>query len=376
MTDNWLQKSMEQDAQQREVWMPNFDNPQQVNEFTENVRLFIERHGFTNAYLSKKIDISATSLSQFLNGKYPGDSKTICVKLNNFINLTEQRGRQKKEPDYIETSVARAIIAAIRQTESMSKPTEGRISVIVGDAGHGKSVALLAYHKSNPNSIYIKLTTRMSSQAMFSDIAAALKEDPAGCISALTNRIRKNIHDREMTVLIDEASWLDVTKLDQLRQVIVESGCTLILSGNHHLLKTISQDTTRRGYESLDQFRSRMMCVLDLNELASLGDGDGGIYTNKDIEKMFNYGISLTKDGTRELKKIAKTPQTGRLRTCSIIVAAIHNCRQGKDGLITQIDAELIRSAIRSLRLPIRDKIGLFVDVPETEQEDQKAKTA
>jgi hypothetical protein len=109
-----------------------------------------------------------------------------------------------------------------------------------------------------------------------------------------------------------------------------------------------------------------MMCVLDLNELASLGDGDGGIYTNKDIEKMFNYGISLTKDGTRELKKIAKTPQTGRLRTCSIIVAAIHNCRQGKDGLITQIDAELIRSAIRSLRLPIRDKIGLFVDVPET----------
>ena len=261
--NNWLLKSMEQDAQQRKVWMPNFDNPQAIAEFIESVKLFIERHGFTNSYLAKKIDISATSISQFLNGKYPGDIKTICAKLNSFINTAEQRGRMKKEPDFVETSVAKAIIAAIKQTESFSKPTEGRISIVIGDAGHGKSVALLAYHKNNPNTIYIKLTNRMSSQAMFSDIAAALKEDPAGCISALTNRIRNNLRDREMTVLVDEASWLDVTKLDQLRQVIVESGATLILSGNHHLLKTISQDTARRGYESLDQFRSRMLCVLD-----------------------------------------------------------------------------------------------------------------
>jgi DNA transposition AAA+ family ATPase len=367
---------MEQDAQKREVWMPNFDNPQAVAEFIDNVKLFMERHSLNNSAVARKIDISSTTISQFLNGKYPGDAKAICSKLHSFINTTEQRGRMKKEPDFVETSVAKAIIAAIKQTESFTKPTEGRISLIVGDAGHGKSVALLAYHKNNPNTIYVKLTTRMSSQAMFSEIAAALKEDPAGCISALSNRIRSNIRDREMTVLVDEASWLDVTKLDQLRQVIVESGCTLILSGNHHLLKTISQDTTRRGYEALDQFRSRMLCVLDLNELAALGDGDGGIYTTKDIDKLFGYGLRLTRDGVRELKKIAKTPQTGRLRTCSIIIAAIHNSRQAREGIETEITAELIRSAIRSLRLPIRDKIGLFVDLPETEQEEQKAMTA
>lgn len=356
--------------------MPNFENKEQVAEFIENVRLFMERHGLSNSAVAKKIDISATSLSQFLNNKYPGDIRAICAKLNNVINLYERRGKQISEPDYIETSAAKAIIGVIRQTESFSKPTEGRIGLIVGDAGHGKSVALMAYHKNNPNSIYVKLKTKMSTQAMFSAIAAALKEDPAGCVNSVMDRISKNISGRELTVLLDEASGLDVTKLDQLRQVIVESGCPLILAGNHHLLKTLQQDTTRRGYESLDQFRSRMLCVLDLNELAGLSDGDGGIYTAADMDKLFSYGIRLTKDGNRELRRIAKTPQTGRLRTCSIIISAIHNSRQARSGELNQIDAELIKSAIRSLRLPIRDKIGLYVDVPETEQEETKAKTA
>jgi hypothetical protein len=175
-----------------------------------------------------------------------------------------------------------------------------------------------------------------------------------------------------MTILLDEASALDVHKLNQLRQIItVRCKCPLIVAGNAHLLSTVNQDVMRRGYESLDQFRSRMLCILNLDELAAAaGGGDGGVYSTEDIRKLYEYGgISLTRDAIKRLQSICRTGQTGRLRTCSIIIAALHKAIEiQRDEIIT---GEHIVSAIVALGLPIKDRLPVLT--VETIQQDNQA---
>jgi len=142
------------------------------------------------------------------------------------------------------------------------------------------------------------------------------------------------------------------------------------LSGNSDLLKTIQQPTTRQGYESLDQFTSRLMQVLNLDSLAA--DKDGGLYSADDIRKLYEYGgVRLSRDGVRTLQKIARAPRTGRLRTCSLVVEALHTSRVVKD-LIT---GQMVIDAIIQLDLPQRNKITLAIP-PASETEKPSAARA
>jgi len=376
MTDNWLQQGMEQEARRIEVRIPNM-NSTEMNVFRGNVKDFLTKYDISQSQLAKKNGVSDTQISNFLAGKYSGDVKGLCAKLTDFINRYERRNRRVKESGYIETTVARAILTVIRNTESFSKPQEGRISLIVGDAGHGKSECLQQYAEQSKNSVYAKLNDTMSSAALFARIAEAMAIDKHGSLKTIATNIDAYLRTREMTVLIDEASSLSAVCLNQLRQIISENGSPLILAGNNHILETIRQPATRRGYESMDQFRSRLLKILDLDKLAAAGGKDGGLYTADDIRKLYEYGgLKLTGDGAGLLKRIAKTPQTGRLRTCSIIISAIHNSVEVKTGKINTIDSAIILSAIELLGLPVRDNMPMALTADAESQAQAEAKTA
>lgn len=378
--DKKLLQTLEQEARRIEVWMPNMERPDEIKEFAGKVVAFLNKNAVSRRELAAAIGISQAALSQFLSDKYPGDCKKLVTRLADYINRYARRSGRQKEAAFVETTVARAIFSVIRQTESFTQPGEGRIAVIIGDAGHGKTLCLQQYAKVHPAAVYAKLNDTMSSAALFSAIAGAMELDPSGGLKVLTGRIAEALARRERTVLLDECSGLNIHKLNQLRQIIGESGSTLILAGNNQLLKTISSDAARRGNESLDQFRSRMLAVLDLDAAAGSGHSGGGrggeLYTADDIRKLYEYGIKIDKSGLILIKKICSAPQTGRLRTVSIVVSAINSSRQGREGKIKQIDAAVIESVIRSLGLPIADKLPLLTQRPAAEEPDVSAKTA
>jgi DNA transposition AAA+ family ATPase len=339
-----------------EVRMP--ETKEAIGQVRMDLRNFMRKYGLAQAAIAKAIGASLTSVSQFLNSKYPGDERALAGKLASYINTYESRAGQAGPKGFVETTVAKRIFGLIKQAEKFTKPTEGRIGLVICDAGGGKSACLLAYSQANPNSIYVKLNDTMSSKAMFEGIAEALGLDMGGSLKVLTDRLSRHLKSREMTVLLDEASGLDVRKLNQLRQIVSENGCAMILAGNGYLLKTINLSTVQRGNEALDQFRSRMLAVLNLDLLTADRDGGGGLYTPEDIRKLYEYGgLRLTGSGVAALRKMCLTPQTGRLRTCSIIIEAIHNTAQVKSGEIKEIDAELIIDAIGLLGLPIADRL-------------------
>lgn len=378
-----IQKALEQDACLREVRMPKQIDKKELAEFVEQLKEFMAVNDFSQAKLSKRLNINRSVVSQFINGQYPGDVAKLMQKLASFMDTFQRRNRRDKGPGFVNTTVAKKIFAMIKQTESCSNELEGRIGLLVGDSGHGKSICLRQYCKANRNSAYIQLNDTMSSTAVFAAIAKTLRDgghariDDTGGLKKLTDRLIAKLENREFTIILDEASALDVRKLNQLRQVItVSCKCPLIISGNSHLLKTIQDDAGRRGFESLDQFRSRLVAVINLDELAAANrkDSGGKLYTAEDIRKLYEYsGVKLTRDAISTLTRICRTPLTGRLRTCSIIIEALHLSPQVKRKIAKgeQLDSKFIISAIYQLGLPVLDRLPV-VGIREDEEQGQQ----
>jgi hypothetical protein len=372
MKDNGIQKGLEQDARLIKERIPMNVTKANAEKIAESLAAFMMERNFTQADIARMLGISGSQISQFLNNKYEGNLNDLTNKIVNLINSYELKGRHPRGAQYVETTIAKRIGALIANTETLSDE-EGKIAVIIGDSGSGKTRCLQAYAEANKNSIYIQLDSSMYSTLIFAAIAKELNLDSSGSLATITQRLIEHLQNRHIIIIIDETSSLNVTQLNQLRQVIVcKSRCPLILAGNADLLKTIMLPTTRRGFESLDQFRSRLMSILDLSALA--GNKDGGLYTAEDIRKLYEYGgIRLTQDAISLLRKICRTPGSGRMRTCSHIIAALHTA-----GVVAEkgkIDAALIIAAIEQLDLPIKTRLPVTVKDAEEEEQLAMAKT-
>ncbi len=337
------------------------------------IRAFIKEYKFSNNSLAKKIGYSSSVISQVLNGKYEGDTEAALTSILKFCNdYKRQDDNYNKRPDRVDTSVLREIQGLITNTISFSHE-EGKIGLLIGDGGHGKTYCLEIWCKDNPTSAYmIVLDESNTKKGIMQMLAEAVGVDYSGTVEAIIKRLVRQLRDRHAVIIVDEASHLNVSCLNMLRQVIcVKCKCPLILSGNNHLLKTLACDSGRSGYESLDQFNSRVMRSSNLDELAYDSTDPGtGLYSEQDIRDMFQYdGIMLAKDAVDTLKHICSTPRSGRLRICVDIISALHKVSSiYQTQLITGLD--IIRM-IYTLRLPC-ENLPMAVPKPKRQLADQQ----
>jgi len=360
MTENDnIQKGLEQNARVIKERIPEQAGDAEVADVVARMRGFMAEHNFRQATVARMVGVSPSTISEFLTGKYKGNLTKLVNKVINWMNSVTRKKERINPKPYIETEIARRIATLIVQTEAFSEE-EGRIALIIGDSGHGKSICLKQYAEANKNTLYIQLDATMGSLRIFVEIAKRLRIASTGSLSEITRHLVENLRPRNIIIMLDEASNLTVKQLNQLRQIIViKARCPLILAGNADLLRTVIQPMTKHGYESLDQFTSRLMGVLNLDELAS-HKGDR-LYTSEDIRKLYEYGgIRLTSGAIDTLKKICMTPRSGRLRTCSHVIAALHTSR-----VLDQkgwVDSALIIAAIEQLDLPIKIWLPLITE--------------
>ena len=368
MTEDAIQRALEQDARRIVERIPMTDKGK-CTAIIKRLRETMAEHGLTQTAVGKMVGFRTGSIiSQFLKGKYKGDLPGLTNKLVNLLNSLDQKDRHSQYAGYVETSVALLICTMIQHTEGFSTD-EGKIGLVIGDSGHGKSICLRAYAQANPNSRYIELTDGVSAATLLGDIAEAVAGTRARTLAINKEIIAATLKVRNFILMLDEASGLTVAHLNILRQVICVKGRTpLILSGNADLKRTIMQRSVRHGHESLDQFRSRLMQVLDLDELA--GRKDGGLYTVPELRKLYERkGVRLVASGARALQTITRTPHSGRLRTCSHIIEVLYTAGDAIDN--GRIDSGLIAAAINTLNLPISVFLPmqeLTADEPQDQQ--------
>lgn len=367
MRNSEIRNGLENDSQVIEQRMPERVTCERAAEIAASLLEFMKRQGMSRRKVAQALDYSTTTVGRFLAGKYKGNLHELVNKAVNFMNAVARR--EGKRRPFVRTAVARKIGALITQTDAFSTE-EGKIALIIGDSGHGKSHCLKQYCQANRNAVYVQFDQAMGTTRMFAEIAHALGIDTLGWLSHLIHRLIRNLQNRHVIIILDEASGLTVKQLDQLRQIITaKCHCPLILAGNNDLLRTVMQPTAKRGQASLDQFRSRLMAVLNLDEIAANG-GDDGLYSSKEIRELYEYGgIRLLNNAVSILKRICLTPGSGRLRTCTHIITALYASRVVADKGC--IGGELIQAAIEQLDLPVRDLLPVSgIDLAEAEQSD------
>lgn len=359
-------RALEREAQVINYRVPEDITDEKVAEIRSQLSQFMSERDISQARLASSIGVSSTMISQFLRDKYGGDIESLIGKVVGFMESTVRRESQRK-PKYVETSVARKIFSVIRHTDAMSGGHEAKISLIIGDAGHGKSECLREYARTHSSCVYIVLDSTMNKIAIFNEVAKSIGA-VLSVLKTTTANIIEKLNSEPKILVLDEASSLTVKQLDHLRQVITVRGrCPLILSGNKQLSGTIQQNSVKHGNESLDQFMSRVLVQLDLDTLAN--DDGSGLYTEDDIRQLYTYGgVKLTGDAVDLLRRISRTPHSGRLRTCRTIIDALHLSPVIQKGCF--IDSIVILLALEQLELPVRSRlpVGLIEEFREKEK--------
>lgn len=195
----------------------------------EALRKYLKETGKSQSKGAAALGISSGAISQFLAGTYPTPD-AIIKKVESLVALHEEKIQAPKEPPYVETSVSRQVIQTITYCQ-----LQGKIGVVYGDAGIGKTEAMKAYVRSHPESIAITINPVYSSMSGVNDLLA----EQLGVRERTSRRIYADIVGRlkesGRVMIVDEAQHLTKKTLDYIRCISDESRIGVCFIGNEEV---------------------------------------------------------------------------------------------------------------------------------------------
>ena len=207
----------------------------------ERVRAEIAREGLSQAAAAAGIGISDAALSQWLNGKYGGDSAALAAKAGQWLAAQSERrallADSPRPPDWADTPLAKRAMAALAHAHLAAD-----MCAVYGAPGLGKTLAARRYAGMRPN-IWLATATRAtrSVTGTLRQVADAMQlrsvpRRAADLESAAVERMRGS----GGLLVVDEAQHLPTASLEELRSLHDASGCGLALVGSDPLWLRLS----------------------------------------------------------------------------------------------------------------------------------------
>ena len=209
------------------------DRPQALHRLPllDRVRGLMERRSLSQARVATEIGASATTLSQWLNGKYPGDVPALETKLEQWLAAQDRHdaaaGLLPSRPNFFRSPTAEKILAVFSYAQMM-----GDVVCVYGHPGVGKTKSLQQYRDANP-SVWVATISPNSAS-----LGAALEEvgDAVGVREIgrrkLARAIRRRVEGSRGLLIVDEAQHLSVAALEELRSIHDATGVGLAFVGN------------------------------------------------------------------------------------------------------------------------------------------------
>ena len=186
--------------------------------------------------MAAKIGISATALSQWLKGKYPGSNTEIETKLQRWLDTynagEEYASELPPDPEWVKTPTAIRVWNAIEMAHRLKS-----LVVVYGAAGAGKTKTCLHYQSQRSN-VWMFTPTKATASARGMMMLMCDKmaiRDPGAGNYAIQKAIMKKLSVSDGVVIIDEAQQLTLGALDLLRQIQEQAGVGMVWSGNEPL---------------------------------------------------------------------------------------------------------------------------------------------
>jgi DNA transposition AAA+ family ATPase len=217
------------------------------------IQNFIDLKGISQNKFGQMAGVSSSVVSQVLSGSYLGDKDAAIAKMMDVVERERTKERiSLKRPDFQATSIYKNIMYSLEIAQS-----DKMITVIVGDAGLGKTMALDFYTHEHPSTTsLIRVNPTYKDATILKAIADSLGLQNTGRKDVLFDEIVAKLRGTGRMIIVDEADYLNVKALDVLRRIHDEAEVPVVLIGLEKLKKMISSVS-----EKYRQIFSRMFAV-------------------------------------------------------------------------------------------------------------------
>lgn len=256
----------------------------------------------TIAQLAREVGLSAATVSRWVDGKYDGNNERVAGSISTWFQTYQQaESAPPAIPDYVPTPTAEKILSALLWAQTAST-----VVLVYGNPGVGKTRALRQYARNGNNVWCITASkTRSNELETLYELALAMGiADAPYRRGALSRLLRQRLPDTRGLIVVDEADWLSLDAIEELRIIQEECGVGLALVGNHKVY-----DRLTGGQRSVD-FARLFSRVSKREVINTVHRGD--VYAICEA-----WGVDGS-DERRLLCSIAKRP--GALRSLSHIL--------------------------------------------------------
>lgn len=186
--------------------------------------------------LASRIGIPEGTLGPFLNGAYQGRPERITDALVKWMAETADRAEAARElvapPSFQPTKTAEDVLRALDYAQ-----LSGKMVLVALRPGCGKTSAC-EHHRNLRNRVYLS-TMRPSSSGIASSLAAILasmgEPDAKGTPAALSQRVTAKVREPGALIILDEATNLSLTAIEELRAIQDQTRCGLALVGDERM---------------------------------------------------------------------------------------------------------------------------------------------
>lgn len=214
----------------------------------------LEEQGLTQEQAAREAAMSPTTLSLYLQDKYPGNIDNVERKLVKWLETSgERRGVLSlvpEAPTYFASQTATEIITVLRYAQSLED-----MVAVVGVPGVGKSSACREYQRQYSNIWIATMASHTTGTVpVLREVCDAVGGGHASGASGLAREINRKIRGTHGLLIIDEAHHLSTQALDALRALHDSTGVAVALVGSIELsakLERMPQLYSRLGLRLL-----------------------------------------------------------------------------------------------------------------------------
>ncbi|PNK59942.1 AAA family ATPase [Psychrobacter sp. FDAARGOS_221] len=197
---------------------------------TDQVKQLIEEKGLTQTQVAKECGFSSGALSSFFKGSYKGDNEKLEASLQSWYDAqTKQTATFVSAPDFVETPTATKIFADCDFLKMF-----GKMGVVYGASGVGKTQAARQYTKAN-NNVWM-ITARPSictiNEVLYEMALELGISDAPKRAGKLSRILKSKLSGTKGLMIIDEADHLPLKVLEELRILQEDSEVGFMLIGN------------------------------------------------------------------------------------------------------------------------------------------------
>ena len=248
--------------------------------------------------LGDQIGVSASLLSQWKSKKYNGNVGEINSLVEKYLRVEEQRQYATAvDLNYVEIDNNRRCLNVLN-----TALTDGIMACIIGDTGTSKTTSIKQFIKDN-NCIYIHAnrTYRWPVEYLRRlHTNRFIGKDGRGTMNQLAIDIMRELHGKNVIIIIDQADYLNLGAIDIFRTINEDCGVGVVFCGLPSFLSKI-----RGNQPEVRQVRDRLKVRLELKR-----------FTEKDAKKILDENFP----GLNGFSKDFYTLSNGSVRILSSLV--------------------------------------------------------